>query len=129
MWDRDCGAIAVVRSDGRLAGMLTDRDVCMAALTQGRPLNEILVHTAMSKHLVAGHPDQTVAEIEQVMADKQLRRIPIVDNDSKPIGIVTLNDLAIESVQPDTRMKHSLAKIAHTLAAICRPRLLDREAA
>ena len=46
-----------------------------------------------------------------------------------PVGLVSLNDLAIESVQPDTRLKNPFAKIAHTVAAICRRRIPKQQAA
>ena len=122
MWEHDCGALPVVREDGKLTGMITDRDICMAAYTQGRPLDEILVNAVMAKPVISARPDYKLGEVEQLMSDNQVRRIPVVDRDGKPIGMISLNDLAIESVQPDTRMKSGLAKIAHTLAAICRTR-------
>ncbi|MBS1118437.1 MAG: hypothetical protein H6Q90_665 [Deltaproteobacteria bacterium] len=129
MWDHDCGAIAIVRDDGKLAGMITDRDVCMAAYTQGRALDQILVNNVMANHVVSARPDLRIADLEQLMVRHQVRRIPIVDADNLPIGLVSLHDLAIESVQPDTRIKNGALKIAHTLAAICRPRLQRRRAA
>lgn len=123
MWDHDCGVIAVTRGDdGRLVGMITDRDICMAAFTQGRRLDQILVNAAMAHEPVAAAPDTSADELERIMADHQVRRIPIVDELGAPIGMVSLADLALESVQPDTQMRHGIAKIAHTLAAIDRPR-------
>lgn len=122
MWDHDCGAIVVVRSDGRLAGMLTDRDICMAAHHASRPLNEILVNTAMAQHPVFAFPRQTISQVEQLMAKHQVHRVPIVDEEHRPIGLISMTDLAIESTQPDTRLGGTLSQIAFTLAAICRPR-------
>ena len=122
MWDHDCGAIPVVRDDGRLAGIVTDRDLCMAAYTQGRPLSEIPINSVMSEHVVSAHRDDKLGAIEQMMMDRQIRRIPVVDDGDKPIGMITLNDLALESARPNTRMKNAVAKIAHTLAAVCQPR-------
>lgn len=121
MWDHDCGAVIVTRDDGKLAGMITDRDICMGAYTQGKALDEILVHSVMANHVIVVHPDQKHEEAEQLMADHQLRRLPVVDNDRKPVGMITLTDLASESVQPDSRLHNGFAKVAHTLAAICRP--------
>ena len=57
MWDHDCGAVAIVNDDGKLVGMVTDRDVCMAAYTQGRSLDAILVNSAMSKRVVFARPE------------------------------------------------------------------------
>jgi len=123
MWDHDCGAIAVTRGDdGRLVGVITDRDICMAALTQGRRLDEILVNAAMAHEPIAASPETTSDELERMMADNQIRRVPVIDERGAPIGMVSLADLALESVQPDTNIRHGVAKLAHTLAAIERPR-------
>lgn len=84
---------------------------------------------AMAMHVLSARADQSVNDLEQLMAEHQIRRIPIVDASNIPIGMVSLNDLAIEASQPDTPMKHGLAKIAHTLAAICQPRAPLRQAA
>jgi CBS domain-containing protein len=129
LWEHDCGAIAVVREDGKLAGMITDRDICMAAYTQGRPLGEILVNSVMANHVVAAEPDQKLGVAEALMADNQIHRIPVIDADRKPVGVLSISDLAIESVQPDTRMLNGPSKIAHTLAAICQRRAEKRNAA
>jgi CBS domain-containing protein len=129
MWDHDCGAIAIVNDEGKLTGMITDRDICMAALTQGRPLDQILVNNVMSNHVVSASPDLRVTDVEQLMVEHQVQRIPIVDPDNRPVGIVSIHDLAIESVQPDSRIKNGAVKIAHTLAAICRPRIQKRRSA
>jgi len=122
MWDHDCGAIPVVRDDGKLAGIVTDRDICMAAYTQGRPLSAIPISSVMSEHVVSAHRDDKLGAIEQLMMKHQIRRIPVVDDGDIPIGMLTLNDLAIESARPNTRIKNAVSKIAHTLAAVCQPR-------
>ncbi len=129
MWDHDIGAIAVVNDEGRLTGIITDRDICMAAYTNGRALEDLLVNGAMSRHACSARPEQSIADIEKIMAEHQIRRVPIVDANHMPIGVVSLNDLARESVQPDSAIKQGLAKLAHTLAAICAPRTHGRSAA
>ncbi|MCX5747409.1 MAG: CBS domain-containing protein [Proteobacteria bacterium] len=123
MWDHDCGALPVVREeDGKLTGMITDRDICMAGYTQGRPLGDLLVNSAMATHVVAVKPDQGIAELEQLMIKHQLRRLPVVDRDGKPIGMISLGDLARESALPSTRMTNAMPSVARTLAAIATPR-------
>lgn len=129
MWEFDVGAIVVVREDGKATGVITDRDICMAAFTQGRSLADALVHTAMSGHLVVAHPDQRLEDIEQAMSAAQLRRIPVVDSDGHPIGMITLNDLALAAVHPDSTLVQGRARVANVLAAIARPRLPGRVAA
>jgi CBS domain-containing protein len=122
MWDADIGVLTVVNDEGKLTGMITDRDICMAAYTQGRPLGELLVNAAMARHVVSAGPETDIADIEQLMSKHQIRRVPIVDAAGMPVGIVSMNDLVIESVQPDTAMKHGPSKVADTLAAICEHR-------
>lgn len=122
MWEADIGALTIVNDDGKLTGIITDRDICMAAYTQGRPLSEILVNSAMAHHIVATSPDTPIGEVEQLMAKHQLRRIPVIDEKGFPVGIVSMNNLVLASVQRDSPMKHGPSKIAHTLASICQPR-------
>lgn len=129
MWDHDCGVLPVVNDEGKVTGMITDRDICMAALMQGRPLHELLVNLAMAKHVIAVGPEQTPGDAEQLMSKHQIRRLPVIDGTGRPLGVISLNDLAIEAVQPDTRMKHGVSKIAHTLAAVCQPRAATPRAA
>jgi len=125
MWEHDCGALLVVNDEGKLVGMVTDRDICMAAYTQSRSLDAILVNSAMATHVISAHPDQGIAEIEQLMARYQIRRIPVVDDNGKPVGVISLNDLALECARSDTRME----QVATTLAAICQPRTPKQQAA
>lgn len=129
MWDADIGVLPVVNDDGKLTGIITDRDICMAAYTQCRPLNEILVNSAMARHVVSASPDSTLTEVWELMARNQVRRIPIIDATGAPVGLISMNDFALESVQPDTAVKHAPAKIAHTLAAISQHRNQTEKAA
>lgn len=129
MWDHDCGMLPIVNDEGVLTGVLTDRDICMAAYTQGRTLEDILVNSAMAHHVFCLQPDATVSDAEQMMAEHQVRRIPVIDEAGHPVGVISLNDIAIESAQPDSKMRHALQKVAHTLAAICRPRASKHEKA
>jgi CBS domain-containing protein len=92
----------------------------MAAYTQGRPLDEILVNSAMAHGVVSATADVGVEEIERMMAEHQIRRIPIVDSEYRPIGIITLADLATECARPATHLKQG--RLAHTIASIERRR-------
>ena len=130
MWDADCGAIPVVDSQGRAVGMVTDRDICMAAYTQGKRLHEIRVYTAMSKVLVSCRSSDPLQKIEQLMIEHQIRRLPVLDEEGRPIGIVSLNDLARivnrqHATAPGGGNGVSATSMGHTLAAICAPRLSD----
>src|SRR5690606_29796291 len=60
MWEGDCGVVPVTESDGSLVGVITDRDVCMAAYTQGQPLAAVPIDAAMARTVFACSPDDTV---------------------------------------------------------------------
>jgi len=121
MMDGGIGSLGVVNDDGKLTSMITDRDICLAALTHQRTLDEILVNQAMAKSVISARPDSTINEVSELMATHRVRRIPIVDANHEPVGVVALDDLVIESVQPDTALLNGTSRVAYTLAAICRP--------
>lgn len=119
MWERDLGSVVVLDDDGRVAGMITDRDICMAAYTRGEPLRAIPVAAAMARVVHTCKPDQDVQSVEHEMARAQVRRMPVVDVAGHPIGIVSLYDLA-RATQHDGGL--SPAEVTSTLAAVCAPR-------
>jgi len=127
LWDRDCGALAIVNDQGHLVGMLTDRDICMGALMQGKPLADIPIHTAMSQTVYAVTRDSSLAEVEALMADQQIRRVPVVDDERRPIGVITVNDLVAAATAPSPRIADR--RVMATLAAIGAHRtIVDRAA-
>lgn len=122
MWDNDCGVLPVVGDDGRLVGILTDRDICMSAWSQGRQVNAIRAEEAMAKQVFSVRSDQEIGVAEMMMAEHQVRRVPVVDANEKPIGILSMNDLAREAARSGSRIKDGVARAVRTLAAICQPR-------
>ena len=124
MWDNDCGCVPVVEGDRHVIGMITDRDICMAAYTQGAPLRSLQVRDAMSKSVCACNGGDEVAEAEKIMRTHQVHRLPVLDAFGHLIGILSLNDLAQEAARGTAAKKRdlSLAGIGATLNGICRPR-------
>lgn len=96
-WERDCGCTPVVDGASRVVGIVTDRDVCMAAYFRNRPLTEIRVGDVMSKDVVACHAEDLLPVAVEAMSRRQVRRLPVVDADQRLIGIVSLNDIAREA--------------------------------
>ena len=126
MWDHDIGALPVVDTHGRVVGMITDRDLCMAAYTRGLPLHAIAVASTMSAHPATCTQDAELAVVEEQMRSRQVHRMPIVDDDGHPVGVVSLNDLARASQQ---RTDVTASEVAATVAAVCAPRRAIRAAA
>jgi CBS domain-containing protein len=120
MWEHDCGALPVV-DQGRLVGMITDRDICMSAFTRARPLYALAVTDAMAKQVFSCRAEDSLDDAEQLMSEKQIRRIPIVDGDNRPMGLLSLSDIARHAAgsrRKDGSERHAL----RTLAAISQPR-------
>jgi CBS domain-containing protein len=129
MWDCDIGCLPVVDADGQVVGMVTDRDVCMAALTRGQPLHDIPVSVAMSQEVLSCAPDATLIEAEEIMRSGQVRRLPVIDSEACLVGIVSLNDLARLAEREIGRKNHDLGaqEVAATLAAVCQPRRMEEQ--
>lgn len=122
MWDNDCGSVPVVDEAGSAIAMITDRDICMAAYTQGRALGEISVASAMSSGLVAVHETDELEVAEALMREHQVRRLPVIDAKRRPVGVVSLSDLARQSQTARGVANGADPKlVTGTLAAICAP--------
>ena len=116
MDDLNVGAIPVL-DDGKLVGMVTDRDITVRATAAGLAPDETRVADVMSTGVRTCTSNQEVDEVLNQMGDEQIRRIPVVDRKSgQVIGIVSLGDMAA---------KHS-AGIDHTLENISTPAEPDR---
>jgi len=121
MWDCDCGAVPVLDGDGRVVAMITDRDICMASLMRDRAPSAVSVSEAMSRNLQSCGPDDAVSTAEKMMRTYQIRRIPIVDRDRRPVGMLSLADIVRATDRKKGRATKEVApaEIAGTLADIC----------
>jgi CBS domain-containing protein len=118
MWRHDFGFLPVVDASGRLVGVVTDRDICMAAYTQGVPLSGSRVATAMSRGILCCTADEEAREVEEAMSRRQVRRVPVVDAGGRVVGVVSLNDFAVHAA--DVRDSGEKVALAETLGGISR---------
>lgn len=125
MSTHDCGSVPVVGADGRVVGMLTDRDICMAALRRAAPLDGIQVAEAMASRVCSVRPDDTLETAAGMMRRHQVRRLPVVDPAGRLVGLLSLGDLA-RRAEPggiDDRAGEVAAReLAATLGAVSQPR-------
>ena len=121
MWENDCGFVPVVEeSDDNLVGVITDRDVCMAALTRGLPLDRMAVAEAMVPEPQFCRADDLLTAVHHTMREHQLRRLPVLDQDDKLVGVVSLNDLARNAAKArGTTLARKSRAVSKTLAAVC----------
>ena len=106
----DAGVLPVGEND-RLVGMITDRDIAIRAIAEGKG-PEAKVRDVMSKDVKYCYEDQDVNEVTRDMADLQVRRLPVLNRDKRLVGIVSLGDIAIS---PDNE------RAADALSGISRP--------
>ena len=96
MKDIDVGSLPVCNGR-KLLGMLTDRDVTIRAVAEGRDPKQTKVKDVMTADVVYGRTSQAVHEIAEMLASHQIRRLPIVNDDNELVGIVALGDLAVDA--------------------------------
>lgn len=124
MWDCDCGCIPIVDDDQRVIGMITDRDICMAALFQGRPIQQISIGEVMSRVAITCRSDDSIQQAETMMREARVRRLPVTDDTGRLIGVISLNDIALEaeSERSSRTPQVTLNDVALTLSAVCHQR-------
>lgn len=124
MWEFDCGLVLAVNDDGRLAGVVTDRDICLAAYMHRKPLHLIPVAKAMVKQVISAHAEDEVLSAEHLMRDNRIRRLPVIDQAGHPVGVVSVDDLAQWAVR-EKRIGID-REFVDMLAAVCGPRPRDK---
>jgi CBS domain-containing protein len=96
MREMDVGPLPVCDSD-RLAGMVTDRDITVRAVADGRDPRTTRVRDVMTEGIDSCFEDDDVADAARLMREKQVRRLVVLNRDKRLVGIVSLGDLAVES--------------------------------
>jgi CBS domain-containing protein len=99
MWDEPCGAVPVVDDQRKPVGFLTDRDICMAAYTQGKPLEQLRVETAMARRIVSCIGEDDLGSAAGLMREHRTRRLPVIDKGGALVGLLSLDDLACEAAR------------------------------
>jgi CBS domain-containing protein len=96
MSQNNIGAIPVVSNSGQMAGIITDRDITLRTTAQGEnpqtPVSEVMT----AQTIVQGSPDMDVHQAANLMAQQQIRRLPVVEN-GQVVGMVALGDLAVQN--------------------------------
>lgn len=96
----NCGSIPVCTQD-KLIGIVTDRDIAVRSVASGQDITQQRVGDIMTDNVVFGNPEMEVTDAARLMSDRQIRRLPIV-KDNSLIGIVALGDISLEPKYQDS---------------------------
>jgi CBS domain-containing protein len=94
MRESDIGSAPVVEDD-RLIGMVTDRDIVLRVVAEGRDVDTATARDAMSPGILYCFDDETVEDVLENMGDNRVRRLPVVNRDKRLVGVVSLGDLSL----------------------------------
>ena len=116
MWENDCGCVPIVDSQGRLVGIVTDRDICMAAYTQGVPLEAIPLERVMAARVISCARTDDLDTAHRLMRKHEIHRLPVVDSRGRLTGILSLSDVVNQASQAGASSE--AVEIIATLSAI-----------
>ncbi len=112
MADCDVGSLPAVDRNNNLVGILTDRDIVVRACSQNMNLANTPVSAIMTRDVLTCAPDTPVEDACNLMAERQIRRMPVVDQAGKLIGFVSLANLALNLKAQPQIVENMLARIA-----------------
>jgi CBS domain-containing protein len=93
MWVNNCGMLPVIGTSGILKGIVTDRDISIAMGTRNRLAGDLTVGEIARKNVFTCNPEDEIHEALKTMADKQVRRLPVVNEQGVPQGILSMDDI------------------------------------
>lgn len=105
MRDKNVGSLPVCDGD-RLLGIVTDRDLVVRALAEGRDVQSVPIKSIMSTPIVYAFDDQDVGEAARIMEVKKIRRIAVLNRDKKLVGIASIDNFAENSVLAGEVLAH-----------------------
>jgi len=122
MWTANCGFLPVESAEGKVIGVITDRDVCIALGTRNRPAGEVTVGEVISDKLYSCKPEDEVQVALKTMAETQVHRLPVVAQNGTLVGILSMDDVLFraEASGPGKRPELSNDEIMTTLRSIAR---------
>jgi len=116
MWENDCGCVPIVDSQGRLVGIVTDRDICMATYTQGVPLEAIPLERVMAARVISCSRTDELDTAHRLMRKHEIHRLPVVDSRGRLTGILSLSDIVNQASKPGAEPSEAVEIIGETVS-------------
>jgi CBS domain-containing protein len=131
MRDEDVGVVPVIENEQsrEVVGIVTDRDLCMNVVAEGRDPRTTQVHECMTMTVVSCSPQDSVEKATELMRENQIRRIPVVDEQHRLVGIVAMADIVGRANLRTTETHETLKTVSAPTAAPSKPRARSGKAA
>jgi CBS domain-containing protein len=97
LWTRNCGMLPIVNSEGKVTGVITDRDICIALGTRNRPAGQITVSEVQPGRLFSCNADDDIHTALAIISGAKVRRLPVIDKQGKLQGILSLDDVVLHA--------------------------------
>ena len=120
MWENDCGLLPIVNDTGKVAGVITDRDICIALSTRDKQPSQMGIGEVARPSAFVCSPDDEIHSALKTMAKEKIRRLPVVNSDGELVGILSMNDVVLRAEKGDGRKPAlSFDDVIRAFQAIC----------
>jgi len=122
MWKANCGFLPVQSADGKVIGVITDRDICIALGTRNCPAGKVSVGEVMSGQLHSCAPDDDIHAALQTMREAKIRRLPVMAKNGTLVGVLSMDDILFraEPRSPGKEPELSSDEVVRTFRSIAR---------
>jgi CBS domain-containing protein len=121
MWNHRCGALPIIDSAGKVAGMITDRDICIALGTRNARASDVLAREVSPGPYVSCAPGDEVRSALEIMGTQEVSRLPVVDDSGRLVGMLSIDDIVFRAACGSSDVTDR--EIINTLAAIREERI------
>ena len=122
MWENDCGVLPIIKDGRKVIGLITDRDICMAATMRDTHPSAISVEEVMTGQVFAVNAEDDVEQALEQMQEHRVRRLPVINPEGELEGILSMNDIVLNARATDDSPADSIDydAVVKTYQAICR---------
>ena len=117
MWENDCGVLPIIKDGRKVIGMITDRDICMAAAMRNANPSSVSVEEVMTGLVYSLSPEDEIDQALKAMQEHKIRRLPVVNAEGELEGILSMNDVVLNAKATGDSIAYD--DVVKTYQAIC----------
>lgn len=118
MWENDCGVLPIIKDGRKVIGMITDRDICMAAAMRDKNPSGVSVEEVMTGLVYSLNPEDEIDQALKAMQEHKVRRLPVVNAEGELEGILSMNDVVLNAKAQGDSLAYG--DVVKTYQAICK---------